>query len=100
AFLFGIPQHMLQAAAAASRGHWADLKDGFAIAVRSRAFLTVLIAWNVAMLSNAAVNVAEPSLAFRSFDAGRFGLGLLMGSAGLGLATGAFLAGTWIDKRG
>jgi MFS family permease len=98
--LLGIPQRLLQATAAASRGHWSDLKDGFAIAVRSRSLLTVLIAWNVAMLSNAAVNVAEPSLAFRSFDAGRFGLGLLMGCAGLGLAIGAFLAGTWIDKRG
>src|SRR5919198_3689176 len=98
--LAAIPQRLLQATAAASRGHWADLKDGFAITVRSRALLTVLIAWNVAMFSNAAVNVAEPSLAFRAFDAGRFGLGLLMGSAGVGLAVGAFLAGTWIEKRG
>ena len=100
ALLAGIPQRLLQATAAASRGHWADLKEGFAIAIRSRALLTVLIAWNVAMFSNAAVNVAEPRLAFRAFDAGRFGLGLLMGCAGAGLAVGAFLAGAWIEKRG
>src|SRR5919198_1419827 len=100
ALLAGIPQRLLQATAAASRGHWADLRDGFAIAVRSRALLTVLIAWNVAMFSNAAVNVAEPRLAFRAFDAGRFGLGLLMGCSGAGLAVGAFLAGAWIEKRG
>jgi len=100
ALLAGIPGRLLQASAAASRGHWGDLKDGFAIAVRSRALLTVLIAWNVAMFSNAAVNVAEPSLAFRAFDAGKFGLGLLMGCAGLGLAVGAYLAGSWIEKRG
>jgi MFS family permease len=100
ALLAGIPQRLLQATAAASRGYWADLQDGFAIAVRSRALLTVLIAWNVAMFSNAAVNVAEPRLAFRAFDAGRFGLGLLMGCSGAGLAVGAFLAGTWIEKRG
>jgi MFS family permease len=99
-FLWRIPHRLLQATPAASRGHWLDLKDGFALAVRSRSLLTVLIAWNVAMFSNAAVNVAEPRLAFRAFDAGRFGLGLLMGCAGIGLAMGAFLAGSWIDRRG
>jgi MFS family permease len=100
ALLARIPQRVLQATAAASQGHWADVKEGFAIAIRSRALLTVLIAWNVAMFSNAAVNVAEPRLAFRAFDAGRFGLGLLMGCSGAGLAVGAFLAGAWIEKRG
>jgi len=99
-FLRGIPHGLLQASAAASRGHWADLKDGFQLTVRSRALLTVLVTWNVAMFSNAAVNVAEPRLAFRAFDAGRFGLGLMMGCAGLGLAVGAFLAGEWIERRG
>jgi len=99
-FLYGIPQRLLQASVAASRGHWADLKDGFALTVRSKALLTVLIAWNVAMFSNAAVNVAEPRLAFRAFDAGTFGLGLMMGSAGIGLAFGAYLAGQWIERRG
>ena len=60
----------------------------------------MLIAWNVAMFSNAAVNVAEPRLIFRAFDAGTFGLGLMMGSAGIGLAFGAYLAGQWIERRG
>lgn len=99
-FLYGIPQRLLQATTAASRGHWADLRDGFSLTVRSKALLTVLIAWNVAMFSNAAVNVAEPRLAFRAFDSGTFGLGLMMGSAGIGLAFGAYLAGSWIDRRG
>jgi MFS family permease len=85
---------------AASRGHWADLKDGFKLTVRSRPLLTVLVAWNVAMFSLAAVNVAEPRLAFRVFDAGRFGLGLMMGCAGIGLAGGAYLASQWIERRG
>jgi MFS family permease len=62
--------------------------------------LTVLIAWNVAMLHNAAVNVAEVRLAFRAFDAGQFGLGLMMGCAGIGLAFGAYLAGQWVERRG
>jgi dTMP kinase len=99
-FLWGIPQRLLQATPAESRGHWADLKDGFALTVRSRALLAVLVAWNVAMFSNAAVNVAEVRLAFRAFDAGRFGLGLMMGCAGVGLAIGAYLAGQWIERRG
>jgi len=99
-FLYGIPQRLLQATAAASRGHWADLKDGFSLTVRSKALLTVLVAWNVAMFSNAAVNVAEPRLAFRAFESGTFGLGLMMGSAGIGLAFGAYLAGQWIERRG
>jgi MFS family permease len=99
-FLFGIPQRRLQATPAASRGHWADLKDGFSVVLHSRALLTVLIAWNVAMLHNAAVNVAEVRLAFRAFSAGKFGLGLMMGCAGIGLAAGAYLAGQWIERRG
>lgn len=99
-FLFGIPRRLLQATPAASRGHWADLKDGFSVVLRSRALLTVLIAWNVAMLHNAAVNVAEVRLAFRAFDAGQFGLGLMMGMAGVGLAVGAYLAGAWVERRG
>ena len=98
--LAGIPAKLLQAATAPSRGHWQDLKDGFGISVRSRGLLTVLVAWNVAMFATAAVNVAEPSLALHTFSAGRFGLGLMMGCAGLGLAVGAYLAGSWIERRG
>jgi MFS family permease len=100
ALLAGIPQRLLQTTAAASRGHWQDLKDGFGLTIRSPALLTVLIAWNVAMVAPAAVNVAEPRLAFNTFSSGRFGLGLLMGCAGLGLAVGAYLAGSWIEQRG
>jgi MFS family permease len=99
-FLYGIPQRLLQATQAASRGHWADLRDGFSLTFRSKALLTVLIAWNVAMFSNAAVNVAEPRLVFKAFDAGRFGFGLMMGCSGVGLAVGAYLAGQWIERRG
>jgi MFS family permease len=99
-FLYGIPQRLLQATQAASRGHWADLRDGFSLTFRSKALLTVLVAWNVAMFSNAAVNVAEPRLVFDAFDAGTFGLGLMMGCSGVGLAAGAYAAGQWIERRG
>jgi MFS family permease len=100
ALLVGIPQRLLQAAAASSRGHWQDVRDGFSLAVRSPVILTVLVAWNIAVVSNAAVNVSEPSLALRTFSAGRFGLGLMMGCAGLGLTFGALLATSWIERRG
>src|ERR1043166_6585542 len=100
ALLLGIPQRLLQAAAAASRGHWQDVKDGLALAVRSRAIVTVLVAWNIAVFAVAAMNVAEPRLALRTFSAGRFGLGLLMGCAGIGLTVGALLASAWIARRG
>jgi len=76
------------------------VKDGFSLAVHSRPILTVLIAWNVAMFAIAAMNVAEPRLALRTFSAGRFGLGLMMGCAGLGLTIGALLASAWIARRG
>ncbi|MDQ2983256.1 MAG: MFS transporter [Actinomycetota bacterium] len=98
--LVGIPERLFQAAKAVRHGHWRDLGEGLRIAWRSRALLTVLIAWNIGMLSNAAVNVSEPFLATDSFDAGSFGLGLLMGCAGAGLAAGAYLGGQWIERRG
>src|SRR5256884_657981 len=95
-----IPRRLLQEARAETRGHWRDLADGLVLVRRSRALLTVLIAWNVGMVANAFVNVGEPFLATDSFSAGSFGLGLMMGSAGIGLAAGAYLAGSWIDARG
>jgi len=100
ALLAGLSARVLQAGAAASRGHWQDLKDGFGLSVHSPGLLTVLVAWNLAMFASAAVNVSEPSLALETFSAGSFGLGLMMGCSGLGLAIGAYLAGSWIEHRG
>jgi DHA3 family macrolide efflux protein-like MFS transporter len=100
ALLAQIPQRLLQEARAESRGHWRDLAEGLVLVRRSRALLTVLVAWNVGMIANAFVNVGEPFLATDSFSAGSFGLGLMMASAGLGLAIGAYLAGSWIEERG
>jgi MFS family permease len=100
ALLAPIPQRLLQQAKAESRGHWRDLADGLILVRRSRALLTVLIAWNIGMVANAFVNVGEPFLATDSFSAGSFGLGLMMGSAGAGLAVGAYLAGSWVEERG
>ena len=100
ALLARIPQRLLQAAKAETRGHWRDLADGLVLVRRSRALMTVLVAWSVGMVANAFVNVGEPFLATDAFSAGSFGLGLLMACAGVGLAMGAFLAGSWIGERG
>jgi MFS family permease len=89
----------LQAGAAKSEGHLQDLAEGFRIVLRSRPLMTVLVAWTVAMVGLAAVNVAEVALAKVSLDAGDFGLGLLMASAGLGLILGSLLGGEVIERR-
>ena len=94
-----IPARLLQAAQAVTEGHLHDIAAGLKMIVRSRALLTVLIAWNVAMVGNAGVNVGEVVLAKVSFDAGDFGYGLLLASAGLGLVVGSLSVGAWIEHR-
>jgi MFS family permease len=98
ALLAGIPQRLLQAARAESRGHVRDLLDGATLVVRSAALLAVLVTWNLFMLAAAGVNVAEIVLASDSFDSGAFGFGLLVGTTGLGLVLGSFVAGGWLGR--
>ena len=93
ALIRAIPGRLLQSAAALSRGHWRDLADGFAVARRSRALRTVAVAWSVAMLGSACIDVGEIVIAKSSFHAGDFGFGLLFGAGGLGLAIGSFAGG-------
>ena len=99
ALLLRIPGALLQVGGVVSEGHIRDLVAGFSLVRRSRALLTVLIAWNVAMLANGGVNVAEIALAKVSFGAGDFGFGLLVATAGLGLAVGSFTAGGLLERR-
>ena len=98
ALLAGIPHRLLQAARAESRGHVRDLVDGAALVVRSAALLAVLVSWNLFMLASAGVNVAEVVLAEDAFDSGAFGFGLLVGTTGVGLVLGSFLAGGWLER--
>lgn len=99
ALILQIPAQLLQVARAATEGHWRDVAAGLKLVASSRALLTVLIAWNVGMLGNAGVNVAEVVLAKVSFDAGDFGYGLMLASAGFGLVFGSLSVGTWIEHR-
>jgi MFS family permease len=98
ALLARIPHRLLQAARAESRGHLRDLVDGATLVVRSAALLAVLVTWNLFMFASAGVNVAEIVLAEVSFDSGAFGFGLLVGSTGVGLVLGSFVAGSWLER--
>ena len=90
----------LQEERAESEGHVRDLVAGFALAVRSRPLFTVLIAWSIVMLANAAVNVAEVFLAREVFDAGDFGYGFLVAATAVGLVVGSLAGGAMIDRWG
>jgi MFS family permease len=98
ALLLRIPAALLQVSTAVSEGHLRDLAAGFRLVRRSRALLTVLLAWNIAMLANAGINVAEVVLAKEAFDAGDFGFGLLVATAGFGLAVGSLAAGPLLER--
>jgi MFS family permease len=99
ALILRIQPQLLQVTQAATQGHWRDVAEGLNLIRGSRALLTVLIAWNVGMLGNAGINVAEIALAKVSFDAGDFGYGLMVASAGFGLAFGSLSVGAWIEHR-
>jgi MFS family permease len=100
ALLTLIPGARMQAGKVESRGHWQDIGDGVRIVVRSPALLTVLVAWNIVMFGNAAINVAEVVLAKVALDSGNIGFGVLVGAGGLGLTIGSFAAGTFVDRFG
>lgn len=85
---------------APSLGRWRDLVEGFQLATRERALVTVLVAWSIVMLANAGVNVAEVVLAKDVFDAGDFGYGVLVAGTGAGLVLGSLFGGAWIEQRG
>jgi MFS family permease len=100
ALLARIPGARMQAGRVESRGHWNDIGDGIRIVLRSPALLTVLVAWNIVMFGNAAINVAEVVLAKVALDSGNVGFGVLVGAGGLGLTIGSFVAGTLVDRFG
>jgi MFS family permease len=99
ALILRIPARLLQVAQATTEGHWRDIAAGFRLIGTSRALLTVFIAWNVGMLGNAGVNVGEVVLAKVSFNAGDFGYGLLLATAGFGIVFGSLSAGVWLERR-
>jgi MFS family permease len=98
--LMRIPGALLQQGRADKQGYWHDLGDGFRLVLHTRALLTVLLSWNLAMVAIGLVNVSEVVLAKESFNAGDFGFGLLFAANGLGAVAGALLASSWLERRG
>jgi MFS family permease len=100
ALLFLRVRESLEETHVGGEGHFRELADGLRLVVSSRPLLTVLIAWSIVMLSNAAVNVAQVFLATRVFDAGELGFGILVAAEAAGLVVGSFLAGGVIERHG
>jgi MFS family permease len=97
--LVRIPGALLQQGGVQSRGHWHDVAEGFRAVLGSRALLTVLVSWNLVMLTIALGNVSEVFLATVSFNAGSFGYGLMWAASGLGALVGALTASSWLERR-
>ena len=95
-----IPARLLQSKIALTRGHWTDLKDGFAVVLRSRPLLAVLFAWGLAALGSGAITVSEVFLAQNTLHAGDFGYGLLYGAIGAGLVVGSLVSNTVVERIG
>ncbi len=95
-----IPARLLQSGTALTRGHWTDLKDGFAVVFQSRRLLAVLFGWGVASLGSGAVTVSEVFLAQNTLHAGDFGYGLLYGAIGTGLVIGSLWSSVVVERIG
>ena len=100
ALLARIPAARLQLGKVESRGHWHDIGDGIKVVLRSKALLAVLVVWNVVMLGNAAINVAEVVLAKVALDSGNVGFGVLVAAGGLGLTLGSVASGSAVARVG
>jgi MFS family permease len=98
ALIVRIPERRFQVERAHSRGHWGDLRDGFSLVLHSRPLLTVLVAWSIATVGNAGINVAEIVIAKETFNSGDFGFGLLFAGFGFGLAFGSLYASTLLER--
>jgi len=95
-----IPGRLLQSEKSLGRGHWRELGEGFRVVRSSRALITVLVAWTIAMVAIGGINVGEIFLARDSYGAGDFGFGLLWAGTGVGLVVGSLIASEQIERRG
>jgi MFS family permease len=95
-----IPARLLQSRTALTRGHWTDLKDGFAVVFRSRPLLAVLFGWGLAALGSGAITVSEVFLAQNTLHGGDFGYGLLYGAIGGGLVIGSLVSNALVERIG
>lgn len=99
ALIMRISSRFLQSEQGITRGHWRDLRDGLAAFRRSRALLTVLLAFSFAMIATGLINVSEIFLATKSLHAGSFGFGLLWAATGIGLVPGSLISGSLLQRH-
>lgn len=92
AFVAGIPARLLQSERPIGRGHWHDVREGFAAVLGSQELLTVLVAWTIAQIGIGGINLAEIFLARTEYETGNFGFGLMVGASGVGLIVGGLWA--------
>ena len=100
AFVVRIPARLLQSATSLTRGHWSDLKEGYAAVLQHRPLLAVLLAWGIACLGTGAIDVSEVFLAKNTLHAGDVGYGLLYGGIGAGLVIGSFFSSSLVERFG
>ncbi|MFN8224045.1 MAG: MFS transporter [Gaiellales bacterium] len=95
-----IPSRRMQTSAPLTRGHWRDVRDGMSLVLAARPLRTVLLAWSLAAIASASVNIGEVKLASDVFDTGIAGYAALVVSTGLGLVAGSYLAGRGLGSMG
>jgi MFS family permease len=100
ALLVRIPPRLLQSERALSRGHWTDLREGFAAALRSPSMRAVLVAWGIASLALGGSTVATIFIAKNTLSGGDVGYGLLYGATGIGLVLGSFASAFVLARFG
>lgn len=100
ALLARIPAAAFRSDEPITRGHWADLREGYGLLFSSRHLVTVLVVWGSAGVATAFVNVAEVVLAKKDLEAGNAGLGFLVSATGVGLLIGSFFAATALARLG
>jgi MFS family permease len=98
--LFRIAPQLLHSEQSLSRGHFADIKEGLGVVVRSPALVTVLVTFSIAIVASSFVNVAEIALAKETLHAGSLGFGLLWTASGIGLVIGSVLGGRLLTRLG
>jgi MFS family permease len=99
-FILGIRQSLEERERSPSAGHRRDLVEGLRMVTRSRALLTILVAWSIVTLGQAIGNVSEIVLAKEEFNAGDFGYGVLVATAAIGLTIGSLAGGDVIRRFG
>ena len=97
-FVARIPARMLQSTAL-TRGHWTDLKEGFATVFHSRRCSRCSSA-GASRNRQRADNVSEVFLAKNTLHSGDFGYGLIYGAIGVGLVIGGFFSSMIIERLG